>query len=148
MKTIVLLNNIFSADMIKDFDYLKRNLDMKKFNIVSPLTFMRKDDKYDTKDFTIKLITSAISLGNMYNQFGTIETIAGKDKLVIYYGMAHTNVKADKIFAVKPTILDVQENLLDLYLKEGKITFPYLKSGQAEKSYKNIEEAVVYLNAL
>lgn len=148
MKTIVLLNNIFSADMIKDFDYLKRNLDMTKFNIISPLTFMRKNDKYDTQDFTVKLITSAISLGNMYNQFGTIESVAGKNKTIIYYGMAHTNVKADKIFAVKPAVLDVQENLLDLYLKEGKITFPYLKSGQAEQNFKNIEEAVVYLNAL
>jgi len=148
METIVLLNNIYSADMIKDFDYLKRNLDMKKFNILSPLTFMRKDDKYDTKDFTVKLITSAISLGNMYNQFGTIETIAGKNKVTVYYGMAHTNVKANKIFAINPVVLDVQENLLDKYLKEGNFKFPYLRSNQAEQNFKNIEEAVVYLNAL
>lgn len=148
MKTIVVLNNIFSADMIKDFDYLKRNLDMSKFNIISPLTFMRKNDKYDTKDFTLKLIVSAISLGNMYNQFGTIESVAGKNKTTIYYGMAHTNVKADKIFVVNPTTLDVQENLLDTYLKEGNFKFPYLKSTQAEQNFKNIEEAVVYLNAL
>ena len=39
MKTILLLNNIFSADMIKDFDYLRNNLDMKKFNLISPLIF-------------------------------------------------------------------------------------------------------------
>lgn len=148
METIVLLNNIYYGDMIKDFDYLKRNLDMQKFNIVSPLTFMRKGDKYDTENFTIKLMKSAISLGNMYNQFGTIETIAGKNKITIYYGMAHTNVKANKIFVINPVVLDVQENLLDKYLKEGNYTFPYLKSFQAEQKFKNIEEAVVYLNAL
>jgi hypothetical protein len=148
MKTIVLLNNIFSADMIKDFDYLKKNLDMKKFNIISPLTFMKKQDKYETKDFTLKLIASAISLGNMYNEFGTIKSIVNENKITIYYGMAHTNIKVNKILVVNPTTLDVQENLLDLYLKESNVRFPYIKSAQAKEQFKNIEEAVVYLNAL
>jgi hypothetical protein len=148
MKTIVLLNNIFSGDMIKDFDYLKKNLDMKKFNIISPLTFMKKDDKYDVKDFTLKLIATAISLGNMYNDFGTIKSIADQNKITIYYGMAHTNVKANQIFVINATALDTQENLLDLYLKESNVRFPYFKSSQAEKQFKNIEEMVVFLNDL
>lgn len=148
MKTIVVLNSIFSGDIIKDFDYLKRNLDMKKFNIVSPLMFMKDKDKYDTKDFTVKLMRSAISLGNMYNEFGTIKSITGEKKVVVYYGMAHTNVKADEIFAIKPITLDTQENLLDKYIEQGGIRFTYIKSNQAQKSFKDIEEAVVYLNAL
>ena len=148
MKTIVLLNNIFSADMIKDFDYLKNNLDMKKFNIISPLTFMGKNQKYDTENFTIKLINSAISLGNMYNEFNTIESVVGKNKIAVYYGMAHTNVKSNQIIVVDKIKLDAQEALLDSYIKEAGIRFTYLKSGQAEQNFKNIEEAVVYLNAL
>ena len=148
MKTILLLNNIFSADMIKDFDCLKKNLDMKKFNLISPLTFMGKDDKYDVKDFTLKLIATAISLGNMYNDFGTIKSIVDQNKATIYYGMAHTNVKANQIFVINSTALDVQENLLDLYLKESGIRFTYFKSSQAEKQFKNVEETVVFLNDL
>lgn len=148
MKTIVLLNNIFSADMIKDFDYLKKNLDMKKFNIISPLTFMRSGDKYNTKDFTVRLMSGAIALGNMYNEFGTIKSIIKEDKTVIYYGMAHTNVKANEIFVANKVALDTQEALLDSYIKEAGITFKYIKSNQAEKSFKDIQEAVVYLNAL
>ena len=148
MNTIVLLNNIFSADMIKDFDYLKKNLDMKKFNIVSPLTFMGKNLKYDTENFTVKLISSAISLGNMYNEFNTIESVVGKDKIVIYYGMAHTNVKANQIIVADKIKLDAQEALLDSYIKEAGIRFTYLKSNQSDKEFKNIQEAVVYLNAI
>ena len=148
MKTIVLLNNIFSADMIKDFDYLKKNLDMKKFNIVSPLTFMGKNQKYDTENFTVKLISSAISLGNMYNEFNTIESVVGKDKIVIYYGMAHTNVKANQIIVADKIKLDAQEALLDSYIKEAGIRFTYLKSNQSDKEFKNIQEAVVFLNAI
>lgn len=148
MNTIVLLNNIFSADMITDFDYLKKNLDMTKFNIISPLTFMRNGDKYETKDFTVRLMSGAISLSNMYNEFSTISSLVKKDKTIIYYGMTHANVKASQIFVINKAALDTQETLLDLYIKEAGITFKYIKSNQAEKSFKDIQEAVVFFNAL
>lgn len=148
MKTILVLDNIFSADMIKDFDYLKRNLDMTKYSIISPLTFMSKDGKYDTENFTVKLISSAIAIGNMYNSFGTISTITSKNKPVVYFGMAHQNVKANNTFVINKVALDTQEFLLDKYLTEAKVTFPFIKSSEAEKDFKNIEELVVYLNGL
>jgi hypothetical protein len=148
MKTILVLNNIFSADMIKDFDYIKRNLDMTKYSLISPLSFMSKDGKYDTENFTVKLISSAIAIGNMYNSFGTISTIIDKNKTVIYFGIAHQNVKADSIFVVNKVTLDTQEFLLDKYLTEAKVRFPFIKSSEAEKEFNNIEELVVHLNGI
>lgn len=148
MKTILVLDNIFSADMIKDYDYIKEHLDMSKYNLVSPLMFMVKDNKYDTENFTVKLISSSIALGNMYNSFGTISTIAGKNKTTIYFGMAHTNVQAEKVFVVNRVALDAQEFLLEKYLREVKITFPFITSNRGEKDFKNIEELVVYLNGI
>lgn len=148
MKTIVVLDNIYSADIIKDFDYLKRNLNMQKFNIVSPLMFMSKEGKYDMNNFTIRLMATAISIGNMYNDFGTINAIAKADKTTVYFGMAHQNVKREKVVAINPVALDVQENLLDKYLKESGVTFNYIKSGESVLNFNKIEELVVWLNDL
>jgi hypothetical protein len=148
MKTILVLNNIFAADMIKDFDYLKEKLDMKKFNLVSPLMFTAKDNKYDTKDFTLKLIASAISLGNMYNQFNTIEAIANKNKTTVYYGLAHLNVKYDEVYCINKVVLDTQEAFIDDFLKNNKITFDYIHSAKSTKDFKNIEEFVEFINDL
>ena len=148
MKTILLLNNIFSADMIKDFDYLKSNLDMKKFNLISPIMFMVKDNKYDDKDFTLKIIASAISLGNMYNDFGTIKSITQQDKITIYYGLAHLNVKYDDVYCINKIALDAQEFFMDDFLKKNEIKFDYIHSAKSSKDFNNMSEAVVYLNAL
>ena len=84
----------------------------------------------------------------MYNEFNTIESVVGKDKIVIYYGMAHTNVKANQIIVADKIKLDAQEALLDSYIKEAGIRFTYLKSNQSDKEFKNIQEAVVFLNAI
>jgi hypothetical protein len=148
MKTIVILDNIFSADLVKDFDFLKKNLNMSKFNIVSPLMFMAKNGKYNMDNFTVRLIASAISLGNMYNEFGTIKAIADADKTTIYFGISHINVKADEIYVINKTTLDLQETLLDTYLKESNIRFNYIKSNQAKKDFTNVEQLVEFLNAL
>jgi len=148
MKTIVVLDNIFSADIIKDFDYLKRNINMKKYNIISPLMFIIKDDKYNLENFTLRLIASSISLGNMYNEFGTIKSITDQNKVTIYFGMAHTNVKANEVYVINKTVLDVQEFLLNNYLKESNVTFNYIKSNQAKKDFTNVEQLVEFLNDL
>jgi hypothetical protein len=148
MKTIVVLDNIFSADMIKDFDYLKKKLNMEKYNIISPLMFMKKDDKYNMDNFTIRLIASSISLGNMYNEFGTIKAIAKENKTTIYFGMAHQNVKRDQVVVINLPALDSQEFLLDAYLKESNVTFNYIKSGEANLTFNKIEDLVVWLNDL
>jgi hypothetical protein len=148
MNTIVVLDNIFSADMVKDFDYLKKNLDMKKYNVISPLMFMVKDGKYNLEKFTIRLIASSISLGNMYNEFGTIKSIADQNKTTIYFGMAHTNVKANEIYVINKISLDAQESLLDNYLKESNIRFNYVKSNQAQKDFADVEKLVEFLNDL
>ena len=148
MKTIVVLDNIFSADMVKDFDYLKKNLDMKKYNIISPLMFMVKDGKYNLENFTVRLIASSISLGNMYNEFGTIKSITDQNKTTIYFGMSHTNVKANEIYVINKIALDAQEALLDNYLKESKVTFNYIKSNQAKKDFTDVKQLVEFLNAL
>jgi IMP cyclohydrolase len=148
MKTIVLLNNIFSGDLIKDYEYLKQNLDMSKFNLVSPLMFMAKDGKYDTDNFTVRLIAASISLGNMYNEFGTIKAIAGANKTTIYYGLAHSNVKKDMVLVVKSAALDTQEYLLDTYLKEASVSFNYIKSSEAKNTFESIEQALEFIHAL
>ena len=148
MNTIVVLDNIFSADMVKDFDYLKKNLDMKKYNVISPLMFILKDGKYNLENFTIRLIASSISLGNMYNDFGTIKSIANQNKTTIYFGMAHTNVKASEIYVINKITLDTQESLLDQYLKESNVRFNYIKSNQAKKDFTNVEKLVEFLNDL
>ena len=148
MNTIVVLDNIFSADMVKDFDYLKKNLDMKKYNVISPLMFILKDGKYNLENFTIRLIASSISLGNMYNEFGTIKSIADQNKTTIYFGMAHTNVKANEIYVINKISLDTQEFLLDNYLKESNIRFNYVKSNQAQKDFADVEKLVEFLNDL
>jgi len=148
MNTIVVLDNIFSADMVKDFDYLKKNLDMKKYNVISPLMFILKDGKYNLENFTIRLIASSISLGNMYNEFGTIKSIADQNKTTIYFGMAHTNVKANEIYVINKISLDTQEFLLDKYLKESNIRFNYVKSNQAQKDFADVEKLVEFLNDL
>jgi len=148
MKTILVLDNIFSADMIKDFDYLKKNLNMNKFNVISPLMFMAKNGKYNLENFTIRLIASSISLGNMYNEFGTIKSIADQNKTTIYFGMAHTNVKTSEIYVINKTALDTQESLLDEYLKESNVRFSYIKSNQAKKDFTNVEQLVEFLNDL
>lgn len=148
MKTIILLNNIYSADMIRDFDYLKNNLDMKKFNLISPIMFMVKDNKYDDKEFTLKIISSAISLGNMYNEFGTIKSIIQQNKTTIYYGLAHLNVKYDDILCINKIALDAQEFFMDDFLKKNEIRFDYIHSAKSSKDFNNMSEAVVYLNAL
>lgn len=148
MKTIVVLDNIFSADMVKDFDYLKKNLDMKKYNIISPLMFMLKDGKYNLENFTVRLIASSISLGNMYNEFGTIKSITDQNKTTIYFGMSHTNVEATEIYLINKIALDTQEALLDSYLKESKVTFNYIKSNQAKKDFTDVKQLVEFLNAL
>jgi hypothetical protein len=146
MKTIVILDNLFGPDMIKSFIYLRDTLNMKKYNLISPLTFMKVEDK--DNQLLIKMIASAISLGNMYNEFGTIKSIVEKNKTTIYYGMAHKNIKADKIFVVNPIALDAQEFLLDKYLQESNITFNYIKSNEAEKSFSKIEEALEFIHDL
>ena len=148
MKTIVVLDNIFSADMVKDFDYLKKNLNMKKYNVISPLMFMVKDGKYNLENFTIRLIASSISLGNMYNEFGTIKSITDQNKITIYFGMSHTNVKANEIYVINKIALDAQEALLDSYLKESNVKFNYIKSNQAGKDFTNVEKLVEFLNDL
>jgi hypothetical protein len=148
MNTIVVLDNIFSADMVKDFDYLKKNLNMKKYNVISPLMFMVKDGKYNLENFTIRLIASSISLGNMYNEFGTIKSITDQNKITIYFGMAHTNVKANEIYVINKIALDAQEALLDSYLKESSVRFNYIKSNQAKKDFTNVEQLVEFLNDL
>jgi hypothetical protein len=148
MKTIVVLDNIFSADMVKDFDYLKKNLDMKKYNVISPLMFMVKDGKYNLENFTVRLIASSISLGNMYNEFGTIKSIIDQNKTTIYFGMSHTNVKSTEIYVINKIALDAQEALLDSYLKESKVTFNYIKSNQAKKDFTDVKQLVEFLNAL
>jgi len=148
MKTIVVLDNIFSADIVKDFDFLKKNLNMNKFNIISPLMFIVKDGKYNLENFNIRLIASSISLGNMYNEFGTIKSIADQNKTTIYFGMAHTNVKANEIYVVNKISLDTQESLLDNYLKESNIRFNYIKSNQAQKDFADVEKLVEFLNDL
>jgi hypothetical protein len=148
MRTIVLLNSIYSADLIAGFDYLKKNLDMKKFNIISPLMFMEKNLKYDTDNFTVRLIASAISLGNMYNEFGTIKSIADENKITIYYGLAHIHVKKEKVITINLPALDTQEFLLDKYLKEANITFNYVKSGESNLNFNKIEDFMVWLNDL
>lgn len=146
MKTIVVLDNLFGPDMFQSFTYLKDNLNMKKYNLISPMMFMK--DPHLVDKFIIKTISSAISLGNMYNDFGTIGALAKDNKITIYYGMAHVNVKANQVFIVNDIVLDTQENLLDKYLKESGVTFNYIKSDKAEKSFKNIKELVVFLNDL
>jgi hypothetical protein len=148
MKTIVLLNNIFSGDLIKDYEYLKENLDMSKFNLISPLMFMAKDGKYDTDNFTVRLIAASISLGNMYNEFGTIKAIIEANKTTIYYGLAHSNVKKDMVLVVKATALDTQEYLLDTYLKEANVSFNYIKSSEAANTFEGIEQALEFIHAL
>jgi hypothetical protein len=134
--------------MIKDFDYLKKNLDIKKYNIISPLMFMVKDGKYNLENFTIRLIASSISLGNMYNEFGTIKSIVDQNKITIYFGMAHTNVKANEIYVINKIALDTQEFLLDKYLNESSVRFNYIKSNQAKKDFTNVEQLVEFLNDL
>jgi hypothetical protein len=148
MKTIVVLDNIFSADIVKDFEFLKKNLNINKFNIISPLMFILKDGKYNLENFTIRLIASSISLGNMYNDFGTIKSIIDQNKTTIYFGMAHTNVKADEIYVINKISLDTQESLLDNYLKESNVKFNYIKSSQAKKDFSNVEKLVEFLNDL
>lgn len=148
MRTIVVLDNIFSADMINDFNYLKDKLNMKKYNIISPLMFMSKGGKYDTNNFTLKLMASAISIGNMYNDFGTIKAIANENKTTIYFGMAHQNVKREKVVTVNHIALNTQEALLDNYIKESGVTFNYIKSGESVLNFNKIEELVVWLNDL
>lgn len=146
MKTYVILSNMFSADLIKDFFYVQDNLDMKKYNFISPLTFLQKDRKFEQENFTVRLMGGAISIGNMYNEFKTIEHIVNKNKITIYFGMAHKNVKADKVFVVNKVALDTQEALLDNYIKDAGTTFNYIKSTEAEQEFATIEEAVKFLN--
>lgn len=148
MKTYVVLSNMFSADLIKDFFYIQDNLDMKKYNFISPLTFLQKDAKFEEENFTVRLMGGAISIGNMYNEFKTIESIVNKNKITIYFGMAHKNVKADKIFVINKYALDTQEALLDSYIKNAGVRFNYIKSNEANQEFANIKEAVVFLNAL
>jgi len=137
---------MFGPDMIKSFNYLKENLNMKKYNLVSPLMFMKLEE--NDNQILIKMIGAAISFGNMYNEFGTIKAIANANKTTIYYGLAHNNVKAEKVFAVNPITLDAQEFLLDQYIKESGINFNYIKSNQAENSFDTIEKTLEYLNDL
>jgi hypothetical protein len=146
MKTIVILDNLFGPDMFQSFNYLKDNLNMKKYNLISPMTFMKDPQVMDK--FMIKNIASAISLGNMYNEFGTIKAITDQNKTTIYYGLAHNNIKANQIFIVNEVVVDTQENLLDKYLNETGVRFDYIKSSRAEKSFKDIKDLVVFLNDL
>jgi hypothetical protein len=148
MKTYVILDNIFSADLIKDFFYVQDNLNMKKYNFISPLTFLENNGKFEQENFTIRLMGGAISIGNMYNEFKTIESIVDKNKITIYFGMAHTNVKADKVLVVNKVALDTQEALLDSYIKEAGVRFNYIKSSEADENFNTIEEAVTFLNGL
>jgi hypothetical protein len=148
MKTIVVLDNIFSADMIKDYEYIKENLNMKKYNLISPLMFMSKNGGYNLDNFTVRLMSSAISLGNMYNEFETIKSIADAKKTTIYFGMAHTNVKADKIYVINKTALETQEFLLDKYLKESQVRFNYIGSGIAQKEFSDVKEFLEFINGL
>jgi hypothetical protein len=148
MKTYVILDNIFSADLIKDFFYVQDNLDMKKYNFISPLTFLQKDGKFEQENFTVRLMGGAISIGNMYNEFKTIEHIVNKNKITIYFGMAHQNVKPEKVLAVNKIALDTQEALIDNYIKEAGVTFNYIKSNEAHETFDTIEQAVTFLNGL
>jgi hypothetical protein len=148
MKTIVVIDNIFSADMIKDYDFVKENLNMKKYNLISPLMFMYKNGGYNLDNFTVRLISSAISIGNMYNEFGTIKSIADAKKTTIYFGMAHTNIKPDNIYVINKPTLETQEFLLDKYLKESGVTFTYIKSSFAQKEFKDVKEFLEFINDL
>lgn len=146
MKTIVVLDNLFGPDMYQSFEYLKANLNMKKYNLISPMMFIK--DSHLMDKFIIKNIASAISIGNMYNDFGTINALANDKKTTIYYGIAHSNIKASEIYIINDNVVNTQESLLDSYLKETGVTFNYIKSDRAEKSFKDIKELVVYLNDL
>ena len=148
MKTIVILDNMFAGDILQDFTYLKDNLNMAKYNLISPVMFMVKDGKYETKDFTLKLLASAISLGNMYNEFNTIQSIVDKNKITIYFGPAHRNVKYESVFVINQPALDAQEFLVDKYLQEGNYRIDYIKSNEADKIFTNVKDLVVFINDL
>jgi hypothetical protein len=148
MKTIVVVANMFPGDMVKDYDYLKENLDMKKYNLISPIMFMVKDNKYDIKDFSLKLIASAISLGSMYNEFKTIESIVKPNKTTIYFGPAHLNVPYEKVYCINKVVVDTQEAFIDDFLKKNQITFNYTHSAKSSQDFKTMQEFVEFINAL
>lgn len=148
MKTIIVLDNLFASDMIADYEYLRKNLDMNKYNLISPLMFSQRKNPYDDKDFATRVIASAIGLGEMYYELGNIKSIVEQNKTTIYFGMAQTKIPAEDVYVVNPVVLDAQEALIDNYLKEAKIDFNYIKSSRASKSFSNINELVEFLNDL
>jgi hypothetical protein len=150
MKTILVLDNIFSSDMILDFDYLKKNLDMKKYNFISPLMFFPSEENnpYETKDFPIKLLASTLALCSSYKELNEAALELKEQKPIVYFGPANTNISPQNIYTVKPAVLDAQEFLLDKYINQAGVKFDYIKSSAATKTFQTINELVEFLNDL
>ena len=143
MKTIVVLANLFSGDMLKDYDFLKENLDMSKYNIISPANFLVEDNKYNTDDFVFKIIANGINLSKAYNE---VLAIANNNKTTIYYGFATTEMKIDEIYVVNKNVVSTQEAFLKELFLRGSLKINYITSNLAKKEFDTIENLVRHLN--
>lgn len=143
MKTIIVLANLFSGDMLKDYDYLKENLDMSKYNLVSPASFLVEDNKYNADDFVFKIIANGINLSKAFNE---VAAIANNNKTNIYYGFATDEIKRNNIYVVNKNVVNTQESFLKELFLRGSLKLNYIISDMADKEFDTIEDLVRNLN--
>jgi hypothetical protein len=136
---------MFSGDSILDYKYLKENVNKEKYNLLSPIEFSQYKDK---NEFTFNIIKNSIMLGNMYNEFATIESIIKKNTTIIYFNLAHQNVKYDEIYIINKNLVETQETYLNYFLAQNNIRFNYIKSNLATKEFKDVKEFLDYINAV
>jgi hypothetical protein len=57
-------------------------------------------------------------------------------------------VKYESVLVINQPALDTQEFLVDTYLKEGNYRIDYIKSKEADNTFTNVKDLVVFLNDL
>lgn len=135
-KKILIQSSMFVADLRKDFNILLENIDKEKYNVYSPITYVKEDNYY-------QLIGAVVAL----EKFDTKDI---NDKISIYFGPASLKLKFDYIITVKPIILEAQEFYVDNnimpFFKDFNMLSGFHKTTSSNKRFNNIDEAIEFLN--
>lgn len=132
-KKILIQCSMFIPDLKEKFNETLETINKSKYNVYSPITFV-KEHNY------IQLIAAAISLKN----FNPSEI---NNKPSIYVGPALSSTKFDYIISIDKEVVEAQEIYVTTQiLPRMKNEYTFHQSSESNLFFKAIKEAVDYLN--
>lgn len=132
-KKILIQSSAFIADLKRDYSLVLENIDKEKYNVYSPVIFV-KDDDY------LELLASVIALKDF-------EPAGINEKINIYVGPALLEMEFDYIISVNTQVLEAQESYMRTHVLprlNGK--YDIHSVAESDILLKTIDEAIEYLN--